>query len=182
MKTIIKKGNDMTFKERRTVYLLQEDIFNPCASHKPISKTDFLDNIYFMIKDKNKLLSVGMLEPVWVKFKGKNYKLWGAGGAVSAIRGKGYGKMMMTAMWKYAKEHDWTLVGFCSRYNTPFYVKCGLNIAKDQTKRFVHKQKDGTLEKNIRDQDVVYFDGRNQFMKRFLSNKKNIVWIPYSHW
>ena len=180
-KVIVKNGNDLSFKERKEMHKIEHDTFDPTSKYTPLDSDDKLNDIYFILKYKRKLLSFAILERVYVRFRAKKYMLAGIGDMISVVRGKGYGKQIMTAMRKYAKAKKWTVVGFCGRHNTEFYVNCAYKIAKNEVIRFIHKKKYGTLEKNTWDKDVVYITGRNNFMKEFLAHKKDIVWVPY-HW
>jgi hypothetical protein len=179
MQVIVKKGADIPFKERRAIHKLWHDTFDPNNKYKPLDSNDLVEDIFFIVKDKSKLLSVGALETVFVKFRNKKYKLRGISSVVSVVERKGYGKMIMKKMIEYVKAKNLTAVSFCSRHNTPFYKKCGLCIAKDEVKRFVHKKKDETLEKNTDDRDVIYISEDNKFMKDFLSHKKDLAYVPY---
>ncbi len=179
---VVSEGKYIPLKERKAMHKLWHDTFDAQESYKPISSKDLLTHIFFMVKHNSKLLSVGTLEPVFVKFRSKRYKLWGIGGIVSIIRREGYGTTMMAAMRKYVKIKRLTAIGFCAKKNSGFYIKCGFKIAKNEAWRFTYKKKDGTLEKNPCGDDVIYIDGRNKLMKDFLAHKKEIVWINPPHW
>jgi hypothetical protein len=179
MQVTIKKGKDILFKERKAIHKLWHDTFDHDSKYKPVDSNDLLEDIFFIVKDKSKLLSVGVLETVFVKFRNKTYKLRGISSVVSVVERKGHGKKIMKKMIDYVKTKNLTAVSFCSRHNTPFYKKCGLYISKDEVKRFVHKKKDGTLEKNTGDRDVIYISEDNKFMKDFQAHKKDMVYVPY---
>jgi hypothetical protein len=183
MQVTVRKGKDVPFKERKSIHRLAHDIWGEGVAYKPPSSEHRSEVIFITVKDTaGKLLSTCLLEPVFVRFRNKRYKLWGISDVISVIKGKGYGKLVMEHMCNYIKDQNVTAVGFCARYNTKFYVKCNLDIAKNEVRRFIHKKKDGTLVKDSGDVDVVYLDGRNKFMKEFLAHKKDIVWIPHGHW
>ena len=143
----------------------------------------FSNDIFFIVEDsKNKILSVGRLKPIKIKFLGITYKIQRIADVVSVMKRKGYGKIVMTAMRKYLDKTNQTGIGFCRRTNSIFYKKCGFIIAKKLAKRFLYKNPKGQLIKNKGDDDVIYFDEKNNFVEKVLYYPKEKVIIPGKHW
>jgi len=187
MKVIIKKGKNLSndyIKKWNETRLKEFDEDRPLNLK---NRKNFEKDIFFTLYDKNKnILSCGRLKQIKINFLSNHYNILGGADLVSTIRGKGYGKITKKAQIKYAKERKKTMIGFCTRKNTPFYEKCGLEIKKDLVKRFVYPSSSGYKpkqeEEKYKNRDVTYLNGKDEFMKKVLANPKEKVIIPIPHW
>ena len=143
---------------------------------------EFSGDLFFILRNaKKKILAIGCLKDIRLKFLGEIYNIKGVRGIVSLVERKGYGKKIMHVIKKTVKNN--TAVGFCARKNSSFYRKCGFKIAKNGIARFVYRRK-----RKIRngeedyDSDVLYLNGKDNFIKEFLKNKKQDVKIYKPHW
>lgn len=148
----------------------------------PENLKEFKDDLFFIVRNANEeILSVGRLRPVKINYLDNYYFIQGIADIASAIKGKGYGKILMTAIHEHLSKTKQTGVGFCSRENTPFYIKCGFKIAEGLVQRFVYKSPDEKVKKDEGDDDVLYLSGDDGFMEAVLSSKET-VFIPRPHW
>lgn len=185
IKLFIEKGSELSEKSMKEVNDLWENVFSSPRTTKAVNPSNiktFVNDTFFMIKNEDdELLSGGRLRPVEITFLGKTYHIEGIADIASAVQGKGHGKILMAAIKEYLIEQNQAAVGFCNRNNSFFYEKCGYEIANDSVKRFVYKNPDNELLKEIHDVDVLYFND-NGLMKAVLENPKEIVTIPIPHW
>ncbi|MBI4999423.1 GNAT family N-acetyltransferase [Candidatus Gottesmanbacteria bacterium] len=122
--------------------------------------------------------SMGQLisvEPV--KFKDETFSILGIGGIVSNIKGKGYGKKIMTAIKQYLIKNCKTGIGFCGLFNRPFYEKCGFFVNQNSLQRFVYYEKSKKIV-NVEDEAVLYFDSDDHFMEKALAYPTEEVLLP----
>ena len=144
-------------------------------------KKKYSKDKFFIATDKKKIVSMGRLIPIKIKFAGKDYDIKGIAGIVSVEKGKGYGKALMTSIKKYLEKNKKTAIGFCGRKNDGFYIKCGFKIKKNISERFIYTNENGKAFWDNEGDDVVYLEGKDKFMEKILSNKLNID-IPIMPW
>lgn len=136
------------------------------------------DRLFFLLKDNDEIVAFGaLLEVKPVYFNEEEFSLMSFVNVVSNIKGKGYGKRVITAIKDYLTSHDITGIGFTMLKNQGFYEKCGFIFTTNSTQRFVVK-KDG---KNITNQDgqiIFYQDGPDHFMQKVLSHPDKEVILP----
>jgi hypothetical protein len=172
----VKRGKEISAKEIGKLKRIWKDAFGGSIG---IISQEFVFVVY---NSKGKILSTGRLLPVKIKFLNKIYKIYGIGEIVSVIERKGYGKILMNVIYRYLINRKLTGVGFCNRKNTIFYQKCGFRIAKNLVKRFIYKNPEGKLIRDIGDDDVFYHSGEDSFIEMVLSYPKKKVLIPCQHW
>jgi hypothetical protein len=176
----IEKGKNLDnqfIKEWSKVML---DAFNEDKPLNPEKRTNFEKDVFFTVSEDD-VVSLGRLRPVVISLDNKNYDILGIADIVSVIKGRGYGKMLLKSMLKYLKQKNKTGIGFCLSKNSVFYEKSKFKITKDMAKLFVYKAKNGKLVVNDWDNDIIYYNGKDNFMARFLkSPKKVLTSIP--HW
>ncbi len=151
------------------------------GSKEARSKKDFPNTIFFFLKDDGKIMAFGGLRYITINYQGKNYKILGLCSILSVKKGKGYGKILVKAMIKHLKKTGKTGLGFCGKKITGFYKKSGLNTKKDLIRRFVYKNPKTGKEVIDNEGDGLYYEGKDQFMKKVLSTKQ-IVYINTPHW
>lgn len=145
-------------------------------------KFAFYNDPFFILKDKGKIVSIGRFRLIKINFLKKNYSVLGIADIVSIIKKKGYGRIVMKHMLQYLKKSKKTGIGFCERKNSRFYKKCGFKIKKDYVDHFIPIDSKGNKVLEHGDDDVLYFNGKDNFMKKVLANKKQKVLIPTFHW
>src|SRR3989338_4290535 len=116
MKNLLtKKGSELTKKE------INEINFAKAREFKLSKMSDFQvkNSLFFLLKDKNEnLLAMGQLISIsLIRFMHETFSVLGIGGIVSNIKGKCYGKMIMTAIKNYLIKNQKIGVGFCGKHN-----------------------------------------------------------------
>lgn len=136
------------------------------------------DRLFFLLKNKDSILAMGALWEVKpVIFNGESFVIYGVLNVVANIKGKGYGKQVVSAMREYLVSRNKTAFGFCMPKNTVFYEKCGFKIETNATKRFVYSK--GIERITNQDGQVIFYeDSSDNFMKKVLTNPDKEVSIP----
>ncbi len=178
---LIKAGNSIKLSTLKGIDIIWSNAFGGHIQSKHISRAKFKKDLFFIYYLNNEILSIGRLTPVKIYFLGRDYNIQGIGGIVSVIKGKGYGKILMKAIHNYLIKNHKTGVGFCTAKNSPFYKKCKFKIAKGLVKRFLYKNSNGKLISNNFDNDVLYLDGKDKFMRSVLDSKERVI-LPCEHW
>ncbi len=182
-KIIIKKGRTLSSDFIRQWNEVMLKAFSEKESMNLKKKKEFINDIFFIVNDKKrKILSLGRLRPVKLKFLKKSYDVLGVADIVSIIKRKGHGKILMKELLKYIKSKDKIAIGFCGRKNSLFYKKSGFKIEKNLVKKFIYKNPQGKIIKNTIDEDVLYFEEKNKFMKKILSHPKEKILISIPPW
>ena len=177
----VKKGKDLSAHNIRRLNKIWKKAFKQDETIKTKKPESFADDTYFFVRGpKKELLSVGRLLPVRIRLLGKIYRIQGIADIVSMIERKGYGKILMTAIYKHLSQRKQTGVGFCSPKNSRFYHKCGFKIAKKAFKRFLYKNAKGKIVNA--EGDALYIDGRNGFMEKLLAHPKEKIILPQRPW
>ena len=127
----------------------------------------------FFIRDKDKIIAFGILNPIIAEYQGKNYEFFGMGDILTIRRGEGYGRILIEAIIRYLKGTGKTCLGFCARKNTPFYKKTGLNTKEDFMKRFRYRDPKTGKISPVKNGDGVFYESDN-FIKRVLETKEPI--------
>ncbi len=177
----VQKGKDLPIQTIRWINEIWQKVFPENKPLEPKNRKPFTNDKFFIVRSpKKKILSVGRLRPIKIRFLGKFYNIQGIADIVSVIKRRGYGKILMRAIYNYLSYRKQTGVGFCGRKNSPFYQKCGFKIAKTLIERFLYKNPQGKLIK-IKG-DVLYLSGNDGFIEKVLSHPKEKVLIPFPHW
>ncbi len=137
------------------------------------------DTEWFFVKYNNKTLSFGCLRPITITYLGKKYEIMGICSILSLEKGKGYGRTLIEEMIKYLKKKGNTGLGFTVK--TEFFKKAGLKAEKDFIQRFVYKNLKTGEEIIDNEGDGIYYNGKDNFIKKVLSNKSK-VYIDIPHW
>lgn len=139
----------------------------------------FHDRLFFTVKDNGKLVSFGTLRSIKVYIDKQEVDIMGIQAVISIVQGKGYGKILMKEMIKYAKENKLILVGFCEHKNAEFYIKSGLEVFENKNLNFIFVKENG--EEYTEEGDVIYYSAKDSIIKDTLLNNKKIKhFIP--HW
>lgn len=147
-------------------------------TRKDFSKDYEPQTIWYFVKSKNKIVSLGGIRPIKISYQNKKYSIGGICSTISLVKGKGYGKIMIEHMIKYAKKINKTILGFTTQ--TPFFKKSGLDTKKDFIKQFVWIKPNG--EKVYDDEgDGIYYEGKDKIISKILKSKDYAV-IYVEHW
>jgi hypothetical protein len=138
------------------------------GEEKDFSKDYEPETEWFFVKDKNKVVSIGGIRPIKIKYLGKTYSIGGICSTISVVKGKGYGKIMMSFMKNYSYRTGKTLLGFTTQ--TEFFKKAGLGTEKDFIKRFVYVKKNGEKVYD-NDGDGIYYEGKDKIISKILKTK-----------
>ena len=184
MKLEIKKGKDMKSSSLRGFHKIINRAFTVTGSDSvmPKNRKNFAEDTFFVLHDKNKILSVARLRNASINFKGESYKIKGIADVVSVQKGKGHGKKVMKAMISYLNKNKEIGVGFCKRNNAGFYRKCGYKVAKNLAKRFIYKNSKGKIVKSYWDNDVIFNFRGKELINNIVRSPKEKVWISRRHW
>ncbi len=145
---------------------------------KDFSKDYETDMRWYFVKDKGKVVSLGGLRPVKINYLGKRYNILGICTIISLVKGKGYGKILISFMKNHAYKTGKTILGFTNK--TEFYKKAGLKNKKDLIRRFVYVKPNG--EKVYDNEgDGIYYEGKDNFVSNILKTKR-LVEIKVLHW
>lgn len=66
----------------------------------------FHDRLFFLVRIDNKLVSFGTLRPIKIYVDNEEIEIMGIQAIISIVQGKGYGKVLMQEMIKYANENE----------------------------------------------------------------------------
>jgi len=174
------KGKDLPTSFIRLWNKTMKKAFGEDKPLKYKDRSEFSKDLFFTIKDKDKIVSMGRLIPMKIEFDKKTYNILGLADIVSLIKKKGYGKMLLREMKKYSK--DKTVIGFCDKVNEGFYKKSGFNIKRGISKRFVYTDSKGNIFKDQEGDSTVYIEGKNELIKKILSKPKLNISIPIMPW
>lgn len=168
---------DITFTKVIKIKQIWADVFGD-GIIKEEKKVPFTDEIIFMLSDKKEeILAVGCLYQINAKLLKKLYKIQGIGSIASVEKWKWYGKILMKEINNYLKKKKLTWIGFCAPTNTPFYKKCNFQIEHNNINRFINISWTGRQPPV--DEDILYLEGNDLFMRTFLSHPKAKISIPH---
>lgn len=149
------------------------------VQRKDFNKDYEPDALWFFVKKKNRVVSLGGIRPIKVEYLGKKYNIGGICSTISLEKKKGYGKIMVYSMINYSKKTGKTLLGFTGK--TEFFKKAGLETKKNFIKRFRYKNpKTGKIEID-NEGDGIYYEGKDKFISNVLSNK-SLAYIDVPFW
>ena len=136
------------------------------------------NTLWYFVKKKNRIVSLGGLRPLKIKFGNKTYKIKGICSTISLDKGKGYGKILIHSMIDYARRSGKTLLGFTTQ--TKFFSKTGLGTKKDFIRRFIYINSQGEM---IHDSegDGIFLEGKDKFISTVIKTKRP-VYIEVEHW
>ncbi len=179
VKTIIKSVNRLTRAEKILMNKIRVREGGK-GIKKDFSKDYPAGTIFFFVKEKDKILSFGGLEPIKINYLGKDYNILGICNIFSVEKGKGYGGILIKEMIKYLKNKGKTGLGFTGA--TEFFKKTGLKTEKLFGKRFALKNpKTGELRfaEKGEEGDGIYYEGKDKLISRMLKTKSlGYYWLP----
>ncbi|MFH1307383.1 MAG: GNAT family N-acetyltransferase [archaeon] len=178
MKVKITKNKDLTKAEKELINNARDMEWG--RNEKKDFEEDYeREMIWFFIKEKEKIVSLGGLRPIAINYLGKRYNILGICSVLSIEKNKGYGRALIGEIIEYLKKKNKTGLGFTKK--NEFFKKVGLKSEKDFIKRFIYKNL--KIEKEIidNDGDGVYYEGKDKFISNILKTK-SIVYIDILHW
>lgn len=139
----------------------------------------FHDRLFFLVRSNGNLVSFGTLRSIKVYVDNQEIGIMGIQAVISIVQGKGYGKILMQEMVKYADQNQLILVGFCEHKNAEFYIKSGLEVFENKNLNFIFVKENG--EEYTEEGDVIYHSIKASTIRDALTSDKKIKhFIP--HW
>ena len=176
--TMIKKCKDLSKKEMVLMnkYRVKEfgkDEIKDWKKDYPLS-TDV-----FFVMDNNQIVAFGLLRPIKINYLGKSYNILGICSIIAIKKGQGYGKKLIALMVDDMKKKGKTGLGFTSKIE--FFKKTELGTKKNFIRRFRYKNPKTGKIKIDKDGDGIYYNGKDNFIKKVLSTKL-VVYINIDFW
>lgn len=178
MKVEIIKNKNLTSSQKKIINYARVKEFGK-EYKKDFSKDYEAETVWIFVKDKNKIVSFGGIRPITLIYLGKKYNIGGICSTISLVKGKGYGKIMVSFMKNYSHKTGKTILGFTGE-EIYFFEKAGLKYKKNFIKRFVYKKPDGELVYD-NDGNGIYYEGKDKIISKILKGKKP-VFIEVLHW
>lgn len=173
----IVKNKNLSKKEKNIINSARLKNFGK-TQIKDFSKDYEPDTLWFFVKKKKKVVSLGGIRPLRVKYLGKTYNIGGICSTISLIKRKGYGKMMVSFLIDYSRRTGKTILGFTGK--TEFFKKAGLGAKNSFIGRFVYLRPDGEKVYD-NDGDGIYYEGKDKFISKVLKTKSP-VYTYVEHW
>lgn len=179
MKAEIVYGKDLKQKDLDLINIYRKIRLDRTSTWDHQINNYFHDRLFFLVKDNNNLVSFGTLRPIKIYLGEQELDIMGIQAVISIFQGKGYGKMLMQEMIKYANNKNLILVGFCEHKNAGFYIKSGLEVFENKNINFIYVMDDGV--EYTEEGDVIYYSASGSEIKEALDyNKKIKHFVP--HW
>lgn len=172
-------GKDLSQMDLDLINEYRKIRLNRSSTWNHLNNNYFHDRLFFLVRDDNNLVAFGTLRSINIYINEHEIKIMGIQAVISIVQSKGYGKLLMQEMIRYADNNEQILVGFCEHKNEGFYLKSGLEVFEGKNSNFIFVKKNG--EEYTEDGDVIYYSGKdNRAKEAILQNKKIIHYIP--HW
>lgn len=137
-----------------------------------------LNSEILFVKENKKVRAFLVFKPLRINYLKNQYNILGLCSGIALIKGKGYGKILMSEALSYLKQKLKSALGFTEEN---FFAKTGFGFEKDFIKRFVYVNPK-TKEKIIDEVgDGVYYNGKDNFIKKVLETKST-VYIDFPYW
>lgn len=162
----IVKSKNLSNKDKKELERFRVKEFGE-KNRKDFKKDYEPDTLWFMVKEKGKIVSFGGIRPVKVRYKNKNYNIGGVCSTISVVKKKGYGRIMVHALIDYSLKSGKTILGFTGK--TEFFKKVGMGAKKNFIRRFIWL-KDGK-EVYDNDGDGIYYEGKDKLISKMLKTK-----------
>ncbi|MFA6005068.1 MAG: GNAT family N-acetyltransferase [Patescibacteria group bacterium] len=179
-KVIVKNAPDLTSEELAVINAWRKKEFNSDTILGGPQNKPFYDSVFFLNKEGEKIVAFGRLRPLEVYIGEKKYEIWGIAMIAAVEKFKGYGKQLMFSIKDYVKKYPRTMIGFCGKSVSEFYLKCGYSILYDAQKYFVHIDEQG--KKHYEDEDVLYLEGPDDLIKQLSSSNPPMITHYVPHW
>ncbi|OQX51454.1 hypothetical protein B5M47_00420 [candidate division CPR3 bacterium 4484_211] len=175
-------GNALSIQNILRINEIWRKVFPENKPLDPANRKPFTNDRFFMVfKPKNGIIAVGRLRPIrGINFQGRLFNIAGVADIVSTVRKQGYGSKVVKAMHKHLQDRHQTGIGFCRPDNSPFYQKCGFQIAKDLGRRFIYQESTEKIKQGKG--DVLFVNGEDRLVEKILEHTEEKVLIPCPHW
>ena len=175
--------------DKKTFELINEKRLKDYGKNYVLQEKDFLESYFFLVKEKGKIVSFGVLEPITISYEGKHYEIYGIGKIMSVVKGGGYGSILMKEMKKFLKKKKKTGLGFSGGKTMEFYKKCGYKTIDKFGRRFALRNPDTEEIKFEAEDDIgdgLYIEGKDKLISIMLKGKATgYYYLPYiknPHW
>lgn len=184
IKIEIKKGKELTKKQLDTINFFRKKEFGSKKPIAPSQDNEDWNKEYFMLCDENEnLLAFGRLHEIEVEVTGKKHNILGIATIISALKGKGYGKILMLGMKEYILGTGKTAIGFCNSSISEFYKKAGYTILPSSGERFLYRDSyNNLIPSKYGNDDVIALEGKDKLIETITSNPNAIVYMGRKHW
>ena len=186
IRTIVKLGGELSREELRVINEVRKKEFKGFASaHRPIAPqpgTPSWDEIYVLVKQGDRVLALGRLRAEVVTFLETTHRIWGVVTVASAVKGRGYGKILLERMKDYVRESGKSAVGFCDKATSAFYRKCGFQILRNGALRFVETEPEDDSPSQQAVDDAFMLSVGDPFSEVLSSHPQEPVYLAGLRW
>jgi hypothetical protein len=182
MEHIHKKGSELDRDELDVINKWRVKEFRSDTLWGPGTLPAFGDSEMFLLKDNGTLLAFCRLRPIKITvYSRTGTNIWGLGAVVTIVRGKGYGKMLLSDVITFLDSGDKVMVGFCSPDNSGFYEKSGFSVLPDGATRFIYIN--GKNERIAGKPGIAFFYPRdNKILTALLTDPELSITHFVPHW
>lgn len=141
------------------------------------------ESTFFFLIEAERVRAFGMLKPVVITYKARQYPILGIGNIIAIEKGTGYGKRLMEAVKSHLQSKNVTGIGFCRKHICEFYVRCGFQVEPHLDTRFRYRyfQQDGQKEKLEEPLGVINFEGSDRLISRLLTGD-DLIYTNVPFW
>ncbi|MEM9502698.1 MAG: GNAT family N-acetyltransferase [Cyanobacteria bacterium P01_E01_bin.43] len=131
-------------------------------------------------EDEARVLATAVVKRFDVTFTGVAYPVQGILNVVAAVKGQGYGQAVMAAVHEWLLSEGHTGMGFTKREVSPFYERCGYQVARDLVERFREDDLDNDAVRPHPDgdEDVLYVNDYGNLIQTILSTPNEFALVP----
>ena len=175
----IVKNKDLSKKQKEVINHARVSHWGE-VQKRNFSKDYEPDTLWFFIKNKKKVVSLGGIRPIKAEYLGKKYDIGGICSTISLVKKKGYGRYMVHALIDYSIKTGKSIVGFTAKENLKIFSKTGLQIKEDFIRRFIQIKPNG---EKFYDNDGhgIFYNGKDDFISKVLKTKSP-VYVFVEHW
>ena len=166
----------------RTIDALWTDAFSwqPLPDDEEV-EVDPAEHLFLLRSDdQTRVLATAVAKRFDMKFAGVAYPVQGILNVVAAVKGHGYGRAVMAALHEWLLSENQTGVGFTKRAVSPFYERCGYQVARDLVERFREEDPDNDAVRPHPDgdEDILYVNDHAELIQAILSKPNELVLVP----
>ncbi|MCW8965181.1 MAG: hypothetical protein OQK82_00630 [Candidatus Pacearchaeota archaeon] len=173
-------------KKNKNLSKIERNVINKARVNEwgKDEKKDFLkdyepNTLWFFVRDEKRVVSVGGLRPVKIKYLGRSYYILGICSIISLVKGKDYGRILISTMIHYFNKTGKSALGFTGK--TEFFEKVGLGVKKNFICKFVYVNPKTKKKTYDSDGDGIFYNGKDNFIEKIIDAKSDIE-INILHW
>jgi GNAT superfamily N-acetyltransferase len=137
------------------------------------------ESVFFFLKVEDEIKAFGMLKPVKISYKLRDYQIMGMANVIAVEKSKGYGTILMNHVRNYLEKNRFICIGNTYKDNFEFYEKCGFTFVPGLVDRFVYIDTDGKEHwGDWEDYDMFIYDKDNKFDEVLNGKDKIVVRVP----